>query len=355
MDLITFFMYVVLLMIIIFVIFFVILAFTTGFRRSGRMMGGLFALIGRPGEGKSYCATHIGLKGMIEEKRLVFSNFAIVSVDGKYCSRVINGITEKEIIDDIHFLMKQNLNRAILILDEAHLYFWSRDFKNFTKEDKDFFTFLSQHEISCYYIVQHEDRMDTVANDCANLFGVVHKFVIPIIDMPLFFVIEWWASEEEMQNSIYHPNLKPYLTERIWFNLDVANAYDTRAFGHTTKEPYQGITWIEFYRKYKRTDDGKPVEWMPPDRISLGRMLRNSINRRISSFKVRASFTNDDLVKVVSKNRTYIQSSIFQIDNPIIRSISSIFTFVYWSGRVYYYLILLPMIRSKRKVLRGLR
>ena len=66
MDLLTFLGYIVLIMIILFIIFFAILAFTTGFRRSGRLMGGLFALIGRPGEGKSYCATHIGLKGMIE-------------------------------------------------------------------------------------------------------------------------------------------------------------------------------------------------------------------------------------------------------------------------------------------------
>jgi len=61
--------------------FFILLAFTTGFRRSGRLMGGLFALIGKPGEGKSYCGTYFGLVAMIKEKRRCFSNYAIVSED----------------------------------------------------------------------------------------------------------------------------------------------------------------------------------------------------------------------------------------------------------------------------------
>ena len=40
--------------------FIVLLAFTTGFKRSGRMAGGLYALIGKPGEGKSYMAAFLG-------------------------------------------------------------------------------------------------------------------------------------------------------------------------------------------------------------------------------------------------------------------------------------------------------
>lgn len=349
MDLLTFLGYIVLIMIILFIIFFTILAFTTGFRRSGRLMGGLFALIGRPGEGKSYCATHIGLKGMIVEKRRVFSNFAIVSVDGKYSSLVINGQTEDKIIDDIHFLMSQNLNRAILILDEAHLYFWSRDFKNFTKEDKDFFTFLSQHEISCYYIVQHEDRMDTVANDCANLFGIVHKFEIPILNMPLFFVIEWWASEDEMKNAIFHPEIKPFLTERIWFNLDVANAYDTRAFGHSMKDPYEGITWIEFYKKYKG------IDWTPPEHISLGRIIRNSMSRRFRKMIKFSSFTKDEGKRAIIHHSDKIQYVLSALDNPMIRNIISVYTFVYWSFRVYYYLVLVPSLRERMRKYKGLK
>lgn len=342
MDILTIILWFILGFVVVFIACMLILAFTTGFRRSGRLMGGLYALIGRPGEGKTYCATHLALKHMIEEGRRVFSNYAIVSVDGIYSTRVISGKTETQIVDDIKYLMTQNLNRSVLILDEAHLYFWSRNFKMFTESDKDFFTFLSQHEITCYFIVQHEDRIDTIINDCANLFGIVQKFVIPFLDVPLFFVIEWWASEDEMKNSIYHPEIKPYMTERIWFNLDVAGAYDTRAFGHSTKEPYEGITWIKFYERYYG------ISWIPPLRISLQRMLKNRFIVLIRRWKLKVSTRRNVFYNRTDRLVTVVRYSLYTVDNPLVRQFLGLFSFIYWSFTAWYYLIFIPSLRNKR-------
>lgn len=253
----------------------IILAFTTGFKKSGRLMGGLFAIIGKPGSGKTYTATAIALDRM-KEGRLVFSNYPITSVDGVYCSRVIEGITSTgQVIEKIHWLMAQNLNRAVLVIDEAHLFWWSRDFKEFKKEDKNFFTFLAQHEIEVYYIVQHENRMDTIANDCATLFGIVTKMVIPFIDMPIRFSIVWWSAEEEIRTSILNPAIVPFDIENFWFNKDVASAYDTRFFGHDLRPRYQGITWKEFHRKYNNK------YWTEPRDVSLVTKIRRIMSKPI--------------------------------------------------------------------------
>lgn len=250
---------------------FLLLALTTGFRRSGRIFGGLFALVGKPSSGKSYTATAIALKRMAEG-RTVFSNFSIASVDGKYCSNVIEGITGTgETIEKMRDLMKQNLSRYVLVIDEAHFFWWSRDFKRFSQEDKNFFTFLAQHEIEVYYIVQHENRMDTIANDCATLFGVVSKLAVPFLDMPLRFTITWWSDEELIRRSVVDPSVVPFDVETFWFNKDVANSYDTRFFGHDERPRYKGISWKEFYLKYR----GR--EWKPPADISYISMIKQRI------------------------------------------------------------------------------
>lgn len=252
---------------------FFLLAFTTGFKRSGRIFGGLFCLVGKPSSGKSYTATAIALERM-KEGRTVFSNYSIASVDGKYCSNVIEGITSTgQTIEKMRDLMRQNLSRYVLIIDEAHFFWWSRDFKRFTQEDKNFFTFLAQHEIEVYYIVQHENRMDTIANDCATLFGVVTKVAVPYLDMPLRFTITWWSDEELIRRSIVDPSIIPFEVETFWFNKDVANAYDTRNFGHDERPRYQGISWKQFYKQYR----GK--EWHPPQDVSYITFIRGKLSQ----------------------------------------------------------------------------
>lgn len=259
-----------------------LIAFTTGFKKSGRIMGGLFVLIGKPGCGKSYCGAQIAIDRM-KEGRLVFTNFPVVTVDGKYSTRVIEGYDQvkQEIIDSFKSLMRENLTRAVIILDEAHMFFWSRDFKKFTQEDKDFFTFLSQHEIEMYVIVQHEDRVDTIINDCANLFGVVEKLSIPFLDMPIRFTITWWSSEEELKAYTFGKDAVPFEVEKFWFSKDTASSYDTRFFGHDERPRYQGITWVEFKKQCG-------ILWRSPTDVSLARQIRlrffNRLDARYRTF-----------------------------------------------------------------------
>jgi len=276
----------------------------------------------------------------MKQGRTVFSNFPIVSVDGRYCSRVMEGITSTgEVIDSIKSLMKKNLSRCVLIFDEAHLFWWSRDFKRFSQEDKNFFTFLAQHEIEVYYIVQHENRMDTIANDCATLFGVVTKMEIPFIDMPLRFTITWWSDEEMIRQSLRDPAIAPYEVENFWFSKDVASAYDTRYFGHDERPRYEGISWVDFMLKYRN----RP--WRPPKDVSLKRFIEVAMTKKKNEILEKKDLIiynrfRPSIGKIDSRTKDILSLAVCHVEKiSLYRHVRSKFVFLYSSLTCRYYLI----------------
>lgn len=248
------------------VISFIIISLTTGFQKTGRMCGGLYCLTAPPSNGKSYVATHLAIE-FLKAGRRVFSNYPIVYNDGLVFLQT--SVLTKDM------LLKQNFNGAVLIIDEAHNWFWSRKFKEFTEEYKNWFSTLSQHEISLYYIVQHEDRVDTVINDCANLFGEINKTEIPVLEMPICFTITWWVREIDLQFSRHSDKIEPFLIERIWFNKDVAQSYDTKWFGTDKRPEYIGVPWIEWLLK------NKGFEYKGNYQFSVKSQIRNYLYRKL--------------------------------------------------------------------------
>lgn len=228
------------LLVALIVIAVVIISLTTGFQKTGRMCGGLYCLTAPPSNGKSYVATDIAIQ-FLKQGRRVFSNYPIVYNNGRQILQTC-ALTKDMLLD-------KNFNGSVLIIDEAHNWFWSRKFKEFTDEYKNWFSTLSQHEISLYYIVQHEDRVDTVINDCANLFGVIEKTEVPILEMPICFTITWWVRELDMQFARHSDKMDPFHVERIWFDKDVAQSYDTKWFGTDKRPEYQGMKWVDWLKQ----------------------------------------------------------------------------------------------------------
>lgn len=228
------------ILVVLVIITLIIIALTTGFKNTGRQMGGLYCITAPPSNGKSYVATSIAVT-LMKQGRKVFSNYPIVYDNGyeRYETRVLTK----------NMLLQQNFNNSVLIIDEAHQWFWSRKFKDFTEEYKNWFSTLSQHQISLYYIIQHEDRVETIINDCANLFGEIQKTEIPFLEIPICFTITWWNRELDMQLGRTNMSIEPYHVERIWFDKDIAHSYDTMFFGKDKRPEYDGITWINFLKQ----------------------------------------------------------------------------------------------------------
>lgn len=311
--------------------FFLLITFTTGWKKTGRLMGGLFVVVGKPGNGKTYIVTHKILE-YLRDGRRVFSNFPVVSIDGKLCSRVLE---EDKVLTE-------NMNRAVIVRDEAQKIHWSRNYKRFTEEDRNFFSETGHHEISCYEITQHEMRIDTVIRDCANYYLEVEKFEIPFLEMPLFFTVTWWTSAEEMHNALYHPEIEPFDVERIWFSKDVANAYDTRFFGHDCRLPYDGKTWIQFYKE--KIDDDHPdgYEWVPPKDVSMSFRIRRGLTRQKVLLQNRGIIprlkplnqVRNELEIQVSHASLYFEEKV----HPVIRPLTCQAVYCYWKIRCFWYL-----------------
>lgn len=254
------------LLFVVIVLAILAIALTTGFKKTGRMCGGLYCLTAPPSNGKSYVATDIAISFM-KQGRKVFTNYPIVYNNGREFLQTC-ALTKD-------MILKYNFNGSVLIIDEAHNWFWSRKFKEFTEEYKNWFSTLSQHEISLYYVVQHEDRVDTVINDCANLFGEIQKTEIPFLEMPICFTITWWNREIDMQIGRTSDKVQPYSEERIWFDKDVAHSYDTKWFGTDKRPIYEGVFWIDWLK------DKYNFEYKGNYEFSLKSQIRNKICEKL--------------------------------------------------------------------------
>jgi len=145
-----------------------------------------------------------------------------------------------------------------------------------------------------------------------------------------------------MRNSVYHPDIKPYMTDHIWFNLDVANAYDTRAFGHTNKDPYEGITWIEFYKR-------QGINWIPPDRVSLQRYLMTNMRQHYSYTSLKVNTQYNYMKNATIDNIHNVIERSMPRNNILVSFVVCGLSFIYWTVRANYYLILIPYLRKLKQ------
>lgn len=217
------------------------------FRRRGRMYGGIHILVAPPSGGKSYLITAIVNEIFNEGTRRVYSNFPIRTRDGKHCSYY----WEPK-------LMFENLSGNVLVLDEAHKYFWSRDFKSFDQKDKDWWSTTGHNEVTVYVLTQELARIDCIITDKATMIWDIEKVQIPILEIPLYFRVTQWASKEAYTAAFRGMMAKPPIAVKFYFfNQSIADMYDTHYFRANFGDPYIGMTWDEYEKK-----QGRPIK--PP-------------------------------------------------------------------------------------------
>lgn len=218
------------------------------FRRTGRIYGGIHILVAPPSGGKSYMATLISREIFMEGKRRIYSNYPIRTRDGKHCSYVWEPS-----------LMHENLSGHVIILDEAHKYYWSRDFKSFTQADKDWWSTTGHNEVTVYVLTQELARIDCIITDKATMIWDIEKIQIPILEIPICFRVTQWPSKEAYSAASKGMLAKPPIAVKyMFFNQSVADMYDTHFFKSSFGPEYIGIRWDEYILK----KDG--VQMKPP-------------------------------------------------------------------------------------------
>lgn len=226
------------------------------FRRTGRIYGGIHILVAPPSGGKSYIVTEIIDEIFREGKRRVYTNFPVRTRNGKHCSYV----WEQK-------LMNENLSGQVIVLDEAHKYYWSRDFKSFTQADKDWWSTTGHNEVTVYVLTQELARIDCIITDKATMIWDIEKIQIPILEIPICFKVTQWPSKEAYQAGIKGLMAKPPIAVKyIFFKQSIADMYDTHYFKSAFGVPYIGITWCQ-----KAKMDNKPIK--PPYPTAYQRLI----------------------------------------------------------------------------------
>lgn len=174
-------------------------------------------LTGRPGNGKTYVLA-AKCKDWLDRGIDVYSNFKL-DYEGR----------------NLHYWSKPQdllgLDKGIVAMDEAHVYFNSRDWANF---DKDLQRKFQQHRKDGLHIwgtVQHEARIDVIIRELVNAYYQCTK---------------WFGSSEESKNpygliacSQFYPEdvatqqsrsrASPNFTEWYWIKPSICRFYDTLA------------------------------------------------------------------------------------------------------------------------------
>lgn len=160
---------------------------------------------GRPGTGKTYCLTKNVIK-YLKKGETVWINYKLSKdIEEKYKGKIFYW---KKMSDLLH------LREGIIAIDEAHIYFNSRKWKNL---DEEFLRLLAQHRKKGLHIegtVQHVNRIDVVLRELIDFWYTYEN--------GFFFFIRWEFDLDQDKQKRY-----PLSKRWIWKSKKIYNAYDT--------------------------------------------------------------------------------------------------------------------------------
>lgn len=155
---------------------------------------------GRPGTGKTYNLVRRGLRHL-RKGRTVYSNIKI-NYEGENLKFWKN-------VEDL-----RNIKEGIILMDEAHVYFNSRKWKDLPEET---LRLLAQHRKKGLHIegtVQHVNRLDVVMRELID-----HWYTYE--NKPFFFIR--WEFDIDQDKQKKWPLSRRYILKR----KKIYNAYDT--------------------------------------------------------------------------------------------------------------------------------
>lgn len=207
-----------------------------------------------PRQGKTYYCTNEIVALLKEGKRRVFTNWPVIV-------KTPQGIVSSRVWTPD--LTHENVLGADVYIDEAYMDYNSREYKKFEKDTHTFFATNGHNDNEITLIAQNPARIDVVIREMCNGFFLVRKISWPYIvwtiyarlvnlvrkkklnpsrPNPLVFIIYNFLTEKDMASR--NPEAA-YSTQRLWFNRETAEAYDTHFWKTEDDKPYEGKTWQE--------------------------------------------------------------------------------------------------------------
>lgn len=136
----------------------------------------IYLICGQKGTGKSlYCISL--LRKLKNKYSYIYSNFPV-----KFCHQ----------IDHYNWVNFRFIPNSAILIDEAQLYFNSREFSKLTKNGigmqlLDYLTMCRHYQVDIYFITQSSNRIDLQIRELADyVFYLKHTFKIPFIRKPFF-------------------------------------------------------------------------------------------------------------------------------------------------------------------------
>lgn len=167
-----------------------------------------------------------------EFKGRVFANYPIFHPKLGFCDVWEHGMEKEPIYD------------SFIIIDEAYRSFNSRKTKTFTDDEHLFFSTNGHNGNDIVLIAQHPNRIDLIIREMVDLFYLVRKLEIPIINRPLWFRLDAYLTMEDYKERYMNKDAL-YRRERVPFSKYIGNAYDTHFFRkEETHEPLI-INWAD--------------------------------------------------------------------------------------------------------------
>lgn len=170
---------------------------------------------GRPGTGKTYCLTRNLIK-YLKKGDIVLANYKLF-IDSEHLHYWKHIEDLKKLIRFDGEIMKQAdaENRAVIIaMDEAHVYFNSRKWKDLPE---DMLRLLAQHRKKGLHIegtVQHVNRLDVVMRELIDFWYTYTN--------GYFFFIRWEFDLDQDKQKKF-----PLSKRWIWKSKKIYGAYDT--------------------------------------------------------------------------------------------------------------------------------
>jgi energy-coupling factor transporter ATP-binding protein EcfA2 len=150
-------------------------------KNRGKIEGSLMLVMGKAGSGKS---TFMGLlvRNAQKKKRPIYSNAHVLGA-----IKIQHGD-----------LGKYDINDCDVIIDEAQLYYDSRDFKNFSEFNKYFFSHFRHHGVRVFVLSQSFEDLDVKIRRQAQYIYICQPFVKGILLMEKIRM-KFGVSEDETE------------------------------------------------------------------------------------------------------------------------------------------------------------